>query len=450
MSARPPRASARPKRGGEEFARTHQSTTNNGEPSSKKPRFDYRNPSTLAAAASDEDEEEILDFDEIGKGSNAKRSAVNLDGYDSDSDNDNFNVRAAAKAKAQEAPKEEDDNDMFAELEEGGDDSDDKELLEVKKKKAVRFLDGDEIEGQVFSSTSGGHVPDIRGNGKGMARDDEESTSESGGDEGRDQVGSDVDEELGAGHKKKHAPKLDAFNMRNEGEEGRFDESGNFVRMAADPNAVHDSWLEGLSKKDIKKARDAETKRDEERRQKDMEQDAILTSDLLSSLILHLHKGETAIEALRRLGTGKQRQKPKWQKSKRQNGSAMDVDSGKSAEDPAESRRKEAVEAITVAADQLLRRGEEEIYDAEREMLQRQFKRETGDDWVDSRPAEKSEVPEATQWEFKWADARDGGGSHGPYDTPAMKAWSEAGYFGEGVEFRRVGGVEWVRSAPFS
>ena len=63
--------------------------------------------------------------------------------------------------------------------------------------------------------------------------------------------------ELGAGGKKSHAPKLDAFNMKNEQEEGRFDAQGNFVRKAADPDAVHDSWLEGVSKKDMKKAKEA-------------------------------------------------------------------------------------------------------------------------------------------------------------------------------------------------
>ena len=303
MSGRRLHASARPKRGGDEFVRI-QNPDSISEPSSKKPRFDHRNPSTLAAAAPEDDDEEILELDEIGKGGGTKRSAVNLDGYDSDSDNDNFNARAAARAKAQEkeASKDEDDNDMFADLEEADGDEDEELQQGGKKKKAVRFLDADQIEGQVLSSKSGGHVPDIRDNGKNRMVDDEESTSESGGDEGRDRVGSDVDEELGAGSKKKHAPRLDAFNMKSEGEEGRFDESGNFVRMATDRNAVHDSWLDGVSKKDIKKARDAEIRRDEERQKRAVEQDSILTSDLMGTLISHLQKGESVMEALQRLG----------------------------------------------------------------------------------------------------------------------------------------------------
>ena len=75
----------RPKRPGDLYARTHHLE---GEPSSKKPRFDPRNPSQLAPDA--EEEDPILNADEIGKGSGIKRNAVNIDGYDSDSSTENF------------------------------------------------------------------------------------------------------------------------------------------------------------------------------------------------------------------------------------------------------------------------------------------------------------------------------------------------------------------------
>ncbi|KAG9823125.1 hypothetical protein KCU68_g16404, partial [Aureobasidium melanogenum] len=67
-------------------------------PDSKKPRFDHRNPSTLAPDAPEEDA--ILELDEIGKGGlQTKRNAVKLDGYESDSSDDNFDVRADEKAE---------------------------------------------------------------------------------------------------------------------------------------------------------------------------------------------------------------------------------------------------------------------------------------------------------------------------------------------------------------
>ena len=48
-------------------------------------------------------------------------------------------------------------------------------------------------------------------------------------------------------------------------------------------------------------------------------------------------------------------------------------------------------------------------------------------------------------------NGRDGGDTQGPFDTAMMKAWQDAGYFGEGVEFRRVGnGGDWSQTATFT
>ena len=140
----------------------------------------------------------------------------------------------------------------------------------------------------------------------------------------------DIDEEIGAGGKKKHAPKLDAFNMSAEQEEGRFDEAGNFVRKAFDPEAAQDSWLEGISKKDIKRAKEAQDMRDAEQKARDRAEDAIITSDVLSTLIARLDVGETPLEALVRYGkAAPKKQKPAYSRKKK--GAAMEVD-----EDPAQ------------------------------------------------------------------------------------------------------------------
>lgn len=465
------RPAPRPSRGGEEFARTHYLEEEG--PTSKKPRFDVRNPSALAPDAPEEDA--ILEADEIGKrGQQTKRNAVNIDGYESDSSNEGFDARADAKAKevkkkggvggSGNGGKQEEENDMFADLDENVKDGDeDEEVVREgkRKRKEVHFLGEDEIEGQVAGSKSGGHVSaDLLMNGNGApqrkAKSKEvDSSSESDvGEEERADVG-EVDEEIGAGGKKEHAPKLDAFNMKNEQEEGRFDAQGNFVRKAADPDAVHDSWLEGVSKKDMKKAKEAADKRDEESRQKRKEDDAILTSDILKTLIPYLERGETVLEALARLGRGKEKKKPKWHnRNKRKGDDAMDVDHEKTSEDPAETRRREAVEAITGPADQLFTRGRTEIYDTEREVLMRQYSCETGEDWVDAPRNEEEEegadgVREAKQWEYRWSDRRDGGQINGPYDGSMMVAWNDAGYFGDGVEFREAGSEWWSRDVDF-
>lgn len=459
---------ARPKRFADQFDdRTHLAAGNLPQQAKKaRTQFSLSNPSTLAAD-DDNDEDAILELDEIGKkGHQTKRNAVELDGYETDSSQENFDARADAKARQKDKEggkggaksKDEDANDMFADLEEDladGDEDEDLAREGKKRKKEVRFMDANEIEGQVANSKSGGHVSaDFSVGSRGRDKD-HESSSDEGDDEERDMVGDDMDEELGAGSKKKHAPKLDAFNMKNEQEEGRFDENGNFVRKAADPFALHDEWLVGSSSKaDMKRAREAEAKREEDRRRRDLEDDAIPTSELLGKLISHLQQSETALEALARLNAAKakEKKKPKWQKNKKTTEtSEMEVDSV--ASDPAETKRKEAVEAITAAADGLLTRGQTEIYDQERAMLMRQYRRETGSDWQDEQAGgDDEDMPSATdnkQWEYHWADGRDGDQIHGPYDGPTMTSWQSAGYFGDGVEYREAGTSEWQQNVDF-
>src|SRR5207249_3401190 len=114
------------------------------------------------------------------------------------------------------------------------------------------------------------------------------------------------------------------------------------VRKATDPDAIHDSWLQGISKSSMKKAKEAHDKREEERRKRAREDDAVLTQDILAKLIPRLQRGETVLEALQRLNTAKKKQKKQysWQKNKKKNGDDMDVEADP-AEEAAEARRKE-------------------------------------------------------------------------------------------------------------
>lgn len=460
-------SAARPKRDGEAFARTH---TTEEDPNSSRVKFDVRNPSKLAAEAREDDA--VLDADVIGGSAATKRGAVNLDGYDSDSDNETFNQRAQMRKKGKvdileqldnynskgdgdetkgaPAGGDEDDDDMFA----ASDDNEDgkKDELEDdefeksgRKKKNVQFLDANEIDGQVDSSKTGGHVHlDDR-----HSSDDEADVGLAIEEEG-------VDEEVGAGGLKRNAPKLEAFNLKEEMEDGRFDQQGNYVRKAGDPDAVHDNWLDGLSKKEIKKAAEAHEKREAEARQQRMEADSVRVSDLLKTLILQLDKAETPLEALSRLGKSQVKPKkiPQWKlKKMKKDNEGMDVDQ-QASEDPEQVRIKESIRTITDAADKLLSRDYEEIYDQEREMLVREYRRETGEDWVEPKQSEAQDQTTNSSpqnsWEFRWTDGRDDGAVQGPYDGPMMKAWQDAGYFGEGVEFRSVGsGGEWSPVASF-
>jgi CD2 antigen cytoplasmic tail-binding protein 2 len=467
-------SAARPSRKGEAFARKHHQDSEEGP--SKKPKFDVRNPSALAADAPEEDA--ILEADVIGgAGAGTKRGAVNLDGYDSDSDNEGFDARAEERAKGKKGDvslaeqldgygkpdggkkaEEDEDEDMFADFDE--EDAVEGKAVGSKKDKSVRFLEENEIEGQVLNSKSGGHVSgnfalDPKGKLSTHAMDDQASSD----DEEEAALAAEeegIDEEIGAGGLKRNAPKVDAFNMKAEQEEGRFDEAGNFVRKAQDPDAKHDMWLEGVSKKDMRKAAEAHEKREEERRQKRLEDDALLLPDILRTLILRLEKGETVLEALARLGKGQTKTKkvPKWKLKKQRKGADedMDLDDEKKVEDPGQVKIRDAVDAITGAADQLLTRGEMEIYDQEREMLIRKYCKETGEPWVEPPAEEVAEQGDGLvkMWEYRWIDGRDGAAKQGPYDGPTVVAWQVAGYFGEGVEFRRAGDEgAWSRVVDF-
>ncbi|CDM27477.1 hypothetical protein DTO013E5_2786 [Penicillium roqueforti] len=436
----------RPKRAGEDFANTHYNDDGEDSSEHKKPRFDLRNPSALAADAPEEDA--VLDADEIGRrGQRIRRKAVNLEGYDSDSENEGFSARREEKPIRKQAKEDAEDDDMFAELQEdfGEEEVDGDEI--INKKKSVRFLRDDEIEGQVASSKGGGALHVDLSKGAAEIDEEEDGSDSEVGEEERARIDEVVDEELGAGGKKKHAPLLDAFNMRTEQEEGRFDDQGNYVRKAVDPDAAYDSWLEGVSKKDIKKAKEAAEQRDAERKEKDRMDDSVLTADALKTIITHLERGETTLEALARLGKGLHR-KPKWQNKKNKKKNAVE-DVEMTDENPNELARKKAIDSITGAADILMGRGQIDIYDTEREMLTRQYRNDTGEDWIDP-PAEGMTEQGPAMWEYRWSDARDGGDAHGPYDSAMMDSWKNAGYFGEGVEFRQVGDVgQWSGTVSF-
>jgi CD2 antigen cytoplasmic tail-binding protein 2 len=452
-------ANPRPKRSADLWTRTHHQEASGP---SKKARFDLRNPSALAPDAPDEEEDAFLEADELTKrGNHTKRSAVNIDGFESDSSNEGFDARAAAKAKekkeaekAAAASKAEEDNDMFADLEEDlapDGDADEDLGREGKKTKAVKFADLDQVEDldEVEESKSGGHVHANLRNEK--AREDEESSSAESevGDEVRAGLEDDMDAELGAGSKKKYAPKLDAFNLQAEKEEGNFDESLNFVRKAADPDAIHDSWMAGMSKKDIRKAKEAQAKREREQRQKTRDDDALDTGDILGCLITLLQHGETSLEALARLAPKKEKKRPKWQvKKQKAKSGEMEVDEAPAALHNAEEKRRKAVDGITGATDVLMERGIIDIKDT-REMLMRHYRRETGQDWIDKEESGAVENgADAELWEFRWSNAEDE--IQGPEPREKMKAWSDAGYFAGGVEFRPAGSNEvWRTNVAF-
>lgn len=483
----------------------------------KRPKFDPRNPSTLLVEehlnSSDALDDVVLDLDVIGTGTRkVKRGAIKIEGYESDSSEGGYEWKAESEGM-KGGGADGDSDDMFAAGGEG-DDEDSGKAARKKGKKQVTFLELDDIEGQESDNeTDHVHIgyPGDKGKRKASAADLSDSGSDSDEAEAKvAEVVANLDPELGLGSLKKHAPKLEAFNMRSEMEEGRFDAAGNFIRKAVDVDAVHDSWLEGVSRKEMKRAKEAHEKREEEMRRRARAEDELLTSDMLNTLIIGMETGETVLEALARLGQERKKKvaqaekeaglsmgltggkkPPKWKTRKRNIAATEDnmVIEGATRESTSEEAKvyqvdkvyKDLIETLTGAADSLLTRGQLEIYDDTREQLMRQYRREAGEDWKPPQnrqqqpPAvsppkpgdvnleakgDSSDIPNGlentdngvVEWEYRWTDGRDGGDVYGPYPTEHMKAWNHHGFFdGGGVEFRRIGesAAGWTLVADF-
>lgn len=284
--------------------------------------------------------------------------------------------------------------------------------------------------------------------------------------------------------------------MADELSEGRFAADGSYVRNAGDPLAAHDSWLDGLSKKAIKAARDSKERmeqdarrREEEDSRKGQDQLAQERDDCLIGLLKMVREGETVARALARLGAKK---KAAPQKAKRviprpKADDEMEVDDGEAERAPvavaAASAEEDPLAAkinlLTHLASTLLSaHGELEIYDQTHEDIVKTLKMEGAvrRDWVPpvdpdieverqaaqaakqaayeaqptaanhSRPliARKSgaappppptEAQAAMRYKYKWVSPPKGQPAdteYGPYTRTELDGWIVGGYFGPG------------------
>ncbi|KAI9485816.1 MAG: hypothetical protein EXX96DRAFT_21089 [Benjaminiella poitrasii] len=327
-----------------------------GEPSSsKRVRFDKK---AKSGSSADDTEFEFNHEDELEE-RKSRRGAVNFDVYDSDdeevgggvyssdSDNDDKDDDDDKKgASAADLPAGGEDFDMFGTAESS---TDDKGKASSRKKK------NQEIEGQEFDSHD------------------------------RDAIDDDDDVEDG----QRKEPKITAFNMKQELEEGSVDENGNYVRNKVDPQAFHDKWMEGISRKDIDKAKDAHEKRQRDEALKEAERQATIPqseTDVYRALIQYLKPGQSVQEALTTLANSLPKKLPAWKQKmldkKNKNKKAKDTQPQLSEDEEASRRKK--VETITGLADQMMALGHFNIYDDTFEVMVRHLRKEGAvpQDWL--------------------------------------------------------------------
>ncbi|BGP30178.1 hypothetical protein JCM10296v2_001930 [Rhodotorula toruloides] len=363
----------------------------------KRVKFAPNNAETVAAADGADDLE--LDLEQGAGGPSRKRNKVTTEGYDSDSSAESdggFGGAGGGRAgrgvgqQAAEPDEDQDEDDMFG----GGGTRKDTGLDIKGKKKEKEFLEMGDIEGQEFSK-----------------KDDEdfdEADDESEEDYlPEDDEANDDEAPRGRRSKKGMGYSLTSFNMKEELGEGRFTSDGTYVANKVDPLAKNDVWLDGLSKRSIRAAKEAKERMDARQKEREAEeakseeQLTQLRDDCLIGLLSLVRPGETVARALTRLGTAKKRAETAdggWAattkakgKSAARNGDAMDLDEGMPASRTSDAdlsptqRHAKKIDRLTHFASTLLSsHGELEIYDETYEQIIKTLKAEGAvrRDWV--------------------------------------------------------------------
>lgn len=323
-----------------------------GESFSKRVRFDNKKSKSRASAA--ETDFEFNHEDEL-EGKKSRRGAVNFDVYDSEdeevgggmysSDSDDENKKE--EEEEEQVPKASEDFDMF-----GGE-------PEPTSKPKKKVDPNTQIEGQEFTSFDRGDS------------DEDEDDVENG---------------------QKKEGKISAFNMKQEMEEGSLDDKGNYIRNKVDPQAFHDKWMEGISRKDMNKAKEALEKREREEALKEAERQSTIPqtqTDIYMALVGYLKPGQTVQEALTLLANSLPKKVPAWKqkmldkKNKNKKGKEAAAAVPTLTEDE-ENARRQKVETITGLADQMMALGHFNVYEDTFEIMVRHLRREgvVAQDWL--------------------------------------------------------------------
>lgn len=273
----------------------------------------------------------------------------------------------------------------------GGIDSSDSEDEESDREEQTKapgedfdmFADVDTTEQQEDTTSKG------KGKGKGKR------TLELADIEGQefDSRDRDWDENDDDGDGKKEPP-ITAFNMRQEMDEGTFDKEGNYIPNKRDPQAFHDRWLEGVTRKEMARAKNAQERRQQAEALKEAARQAELPqtkTEVYRELVQYIAPGDTVSATLAKLGGGAAKKVPAWKqklldKKNKKNGQAQkkktEEEAVAGADDDGERRRK--VERITALADQMMALGHFGIYDDTFEHMVRYLRREGAvpEDWL--------------------------------------------------------------------
>ncbi|KAJ3101261.1 hypothetical protein HDU97_001558 [Phlyctochytrium planicorne] len=238
----------------------------------------------------------------------------------------------------------------------------------------------------------------------------------------------DLDEEEDEG-----GVKIEQFNMDQELEEGGFDADFNYIRKK-DEHQMHDNWLEGVTKNEMKKARAAHARQEARTKAQEALNQSMFAQEtevvLWQRLLRFLKPKESVAGAMKRLGSHTTKV-PSWKKKKGPP-KKDDADSMDTLEN-AEKDAKELEQLIAVQ-DKLVELGHYEVIEQRYESIVRTLRQAEvlDDDWMPGDPLpEIKGVPKssksveskekATLWEYKWG--KDSTELFGPYASEKMEEW---------------------------
>ncbi|KAF9115182.1 hypothetical protein BGX27_008660 [Mortierella sp. AM989] len=355
------------------------------------------------------------------------------------------------------------------EYNDGEESSDDEELSKKKKKILIDEIpgnrtgageDAEEEEEDMFADPEVIEQRKVEKRKKSASKDKGKDKDVNWSEIGEDLNLEDLDEE---DYDSEGNLKIEAFNIKHElEEEGEVDENGNFIRKL-DPERFHDSWLEGVSRKEIMAAQKAHERRARQAQIEEQEAaaNAMTETDIYLELANILKPGETVIEALQRQGGGKKsgskgvkNKKKAWQKNKKSEESGHEIEVNPESEE--DTRRRKSIEKLTDLCDRMMAMGHFDIYEETYEQAIRALRRADiiPDNWVIGTPVLKlGEQAESmleddplfstdVNWEYKWDFPPGAQGSDeifGPFSGAEMKSWNDQGFFSQRILVRKVG-----------
>ncbi|KAJ3349950.1 CD2 antigen cytoplasmic tail-binding protein 2 [Allomyces javanicus] len=307
-------------------------------------------------------------------------------------------------------------------LRQGGSDSEDSDDGEGPCSSRARANDDDDEDDDMFTDDKPKKKKPASKSYKGLSHDDVRSF------EAMDAVAQQEGDEDDPS-----AIKIVPFNMRDELEEGSFDEAGTYIKKR-DENERYDGWLSGLNKTDIEKAAIAARAREQERQ---AHEHAVASRtripnrepDLLKAALGLLRPRETVARALARLN--KQIERPTKRSTSSKKAAAQPV----VPESEVSRHAREDVDLLTEIAGQLVELGKADVYEASYEDMFADLRDEGLVDrkWTPEHPTRRKEVVAFT---YAWNGGD--GAEHGPFSSEEMAAWAAQGFFANGIVVQRL------------